>query len=83
MTDSIRDEFNTWWDRQPFNALFEEFKPQMFNVWVASRAECVVEPPADRTAGMSPSARLMVHYHRSVRRDWAEAIEAAGLKVRP
>ncbi|WP_263264050.1 hypothetical protein [Pseudomonas sp. RIT-PI-S] len=35
-------EFHAWWARQPFNALFEEFKQQMCNVWVASRAQYVV-----------------------------------------
>lgn len=83
MTDRARSEFNTWWERQPFKDKFADVKEQMGNVWVASREECAVELPKDRTAGMSPSARLMVHYHRSVRQSWAESIEAVGLKVKP
>jgi len=44
-TDKAREEFDAWWDRQPFNRLFEDVKDQMRNVWLASRAELVIELP--------------------------------------
>lgn len=48
-TDKAIAEFEAWWDRQPFNRLFEDVKDQMRNVWVASREELVIElPPAVR-----------------------------------
>lgn len=46
-TDKARAEFDIWWDRQPFNKLFEDVKDQMRNVWVASRVELVVQLPDD------------------------------------
>lgn len=83
MTDSIRAEFNTWWDRQPFNAQFEDVRDQMFNVWVASRAECVVE---------IPQLREVIYGRRENEHDSGfntaidlcfDAIESAGLKLKP
>jgi len=68
MTEQARAEFHTWWECQPYKALFEEFKPQMANVWVASRAECVVVIDLDEW----PSS--IAHAIRT-------AIEATGLKV--
>lgn len=51
--------------------------------WQESRAAAVVELPPDRTADMSPSARVLVHFHQGVRKNMIEAIEVAGLKVAP
>jgi len=72
MTDSIRAEFNTWWDRQPFNAQFEDVKQQMENVWVASREGCVVELPAD----------VSLRQPAEVRDICAQRIKNAGLGVK-
>lgn len=78
MTAKARAEFKTWWERQPFHAQFEDVKQQMENVWVASRAECVVEMPAAEYIGDSWSGDWAIK-----REDVVESIEAAGLKVRP
>lgn len=76
MTDAIRAEFNTWWDRQPFNAQFEDVKAQMFNVWVASRAGCVVEMP--EAYATDADGCWMVP-----RSEMRRAIEDVGVRVRP
>lgn len=70
MTDQAQKEFDTWWDRQPFHTQFEDLKQQMFNVWVASRAELEVQIELDE-------------WPTSIARDIRGAIEAAGLKVAP
>ncbi|MGK9045875.1 hypothetical protein KXR63_00750 [Stutzerimonas chloritidismutans] len=46
-TDKAIAEFEVWWDRQPHREQFEDVKDQMRNVWLASRAELVVQLPDD------------------------------------
>lgn len=71
-TEQAHAEFETWWNRQPHREQFEDVKGQMRNVWVASRAEMVIEMPkrAD-SAGCT-------HVIEACR----AAIEAAGAKWR-
>ena len=48
-TDKAIAEFEAWWDRQPHREQFADVKDQMRNVWLASRAEMVIQlPPAVR-----------------------------------
>jgi len=49
-TDKAIAEFEAWWDRQPSRDQFEDMKQQMANVWVASRADLVIELPPQVTA---------------------------------
>ena len=42
-TDKAIAEFEAWWIRQPHREQFEDLKDQMRNVWLASRAELVIE----------------------------------------
>lgn len=74
-TDKAIAEFEAWWPRQPFHEQFESMKTQMRNVWVASRAELVIELPE--------------RFDKHDSGDWTywadgvdAAIEAAGVTVR-
>lgn len=74
-TDKALSDFNAWWDRQPFRDQFEDMKQQMANVWVASRADLVIELPVPKGLLIDAS------YWRGIN-DARHAIEAAGVKVK-
>jgi hypothetical protein len=44
-TEQAHAAFEAWWPKQLWHECFEDVKDQMRNVWVASRAEVVVELP--------------------------------------
>ncbi len=75
MTDKTDAEFEGWWIKQPFSECFEDVKDQMRNVWVASRAELVIELDA---AYRTDEDGYWVLGRTEVKR----AIEAAGAKWR-
>lgn len=84
-TDKALCDFNAWWDRQPFRDQFEDMKQQMANVWVASRAEVVVELPPKISAYNTMDngfVRPEAAEYDSAIDDCREAIEAAGLTVK-
>ena len=74
-TDKAIAEFEVWWPKQPHREQFEDLKDQMRNVWLASRAELVVELPSDRSLSASDDPWSV--------RDWCKhAIETAGVGVK-
>lgn len=79
-TDTALSDFNAWWDRQPFRDQFEDMKQQMANVWVASRADLVIELPYDSDSlnGEHP----YVAGRRNAIAECRDAIGAAGVAVR-
>ncbi len=82
-TDKALSDFNAWWDRQPFRDQFEDMKQQMANVWVASRADLVIELPEERsgpTTYLDDDARD--EGWNDCLKECREAIEAAGGKVK-
>ncbi|MCQ4302258.1 hypothetical protein NAV11_20280 [Pseudomonas songnenensis] len=82
-TDTAIAEFEAWWQQQLGHTRFEDVKDQMRNVWVASRAELVIELPdgelmddgVDEWGGRA--SILMLHPD-----ECRAAIEAAGVTVR-
>lgn len=84
-TDKALSDFNAWWDRQPFRDQFEDMKQQMANVWVASRAEMVIELPpkiSEHNAMDNGFVRPEAVEYDSAIDDCRDAIEAAGVKVK-
>lgn len=49
-TDKAIAEFEAWWQQQLGHSCFEDVKDQMRNVWLASRAEMVIQLPPRITA---------------------------------
>ncbi len=78
-TDKALSDFNAWWDRQPFRDQFEDMKQQMANVWVASRADLVIELPQPMKA---PPYTSYEGGWNDMRGEAIDAIEAAGVKVK-
>lgn len=76
-TDKALSDFNAWWDRQPFRDQFEDMKQQMANVWLASRADLVIELPP----GVPTSPKIRQDRNKAIK-DCRAAIEAAGVKVK-
>ncbi len=76
-TDKAVAEFEAWWDRQPFNRLFEDVKDQMRNVWVASRRELVVTIEPGDCFSPNDCGDLAIW-----RDDAKRLLEAAGVTVR-
>ncbi|MFG3398708.1 hypothetical protein ACQKEK_02270 [Pseudomonas sp. NPDC077408] len=70
MNDKTDAEFEAWWIKQPFCALFEDVKDQMRNVWRARGEQMVIQLP-------DPSTIRDIAYYRA---DVQDAIEAAGAK---
>ena len=74
-TDKAIAEFEAWWPRQPFHEQFESMKTQMRNVWVASRAELVIDLASAYRADEDG-------YWVIGRTEARRSIEAAGVKVK-
>jgi hypothetical protein len=74
-TEQAEAAFAVWWPKQPFHKEFEDVKDQMRNVWVASRAEVVIDLP-----------ERFDKYDSGDWMYWADgvdaAIESAGLTVK-
>jgi hypothetical protein len=78
-TDKAIAEFEAWWDRQPHREQFEDVKDQMRNVWLASRAEMVIQLPQPMKA---PPYTSYEGGWNDMRGEAIDAIEAAGAKWR-
>lgn len=78
-TDKAIAEFEAWWDRQPHRERFEDVKDQMRNVWLASRAELVIELPAKPDA--DTFTRVQSAYWQGIDKVASQA-EAVGVTVR-
>lgn len=99
MTDKAREEFEAWAKTQDWNIDFmwhdgyDAWETKFaFDAWQASRAALVIELPAENPLGSGTGdhgdGRPSFEQHCAaecnfVLRDCREAIEAAGLKVKP
>lgn len=68
MSDKMREEFEAWFKARFWHECYEDVKHHLFAAWQASRESLVIE--------LSP----YISYDREL---CIEAIEAAGLKVKP
>lgn len=78
-TDKAIAEFEAWWQQQLGRTRFEDGKDQMRNVWVASRAELVIQLPAKPDA--DTFTRVQSAYWQGIDTVAGQA-EAAGVTVR-
>ena len=83
LTDKAIAEFEAWWQQQPFREQFEDVKDQMRNVWLASRAELVIQLPEEVSVRnhWAEAAGADMAYNDAIN-ECRAAIEAAGVTVR-
>lgn len=75
--EKMREEFEAWFKARFWHECYEDVKHHLFAAWQASRESLVIElPSGGYFAGYD-------NEHMMESRDVREAIEAAGLKVKP
>jgi hypothetical protein len=89
-SDTMREEFEVWFKERFWHECYEDVKHHLFSAWQSSRESLVIELPPVRNEpscdgasdGEVASWNIWVG-DKLAKAECREAIESAGLKVKP